>query len=229
MVHGAPHSNLPTMSDDQAKKGHGCFFYGCLTVAIVVVVGLLALFLITRSMINRMVEKYTEPTPMTLPTLEISAAEVSEVQQRWKTFQEGLTNQTAQTLELTEKDLNALILNDANLSELKNKVHVSIAGDQLKGQVSIPLDNFPIGKVKGRFLNGTAGIKVSLDNGILLVTLQSLEVKGESVPEQVMAGIRQQNLAQDAYKDVQKAEALRRLESIQVNDGRLIIKPRTSP
>ncbi|HNQ89843.1 MAG TPA: hypothetical protein PKM73_14585 [Verrucomicrobiota bacterium] len=218
------------MSDNSvAKKGHGCFFYGCLTLAVVVVVGLLAVFLITRSMINRMVEKYTEPTPMTLPTLELSAAEIADAQQRWKTFQEGLTNQSAKPLELTEKDINALILNNPDLAELKNKVYVSIAGDQLNGQVSIPLDNFPIGKVKGRFLNGKAGIKVSLDNGILLVTLQSLEVKGEPVPDQIMAGIRQQNLAQEAYKDVQKAEALRRLESIRVSDDRLVIVPRTDP
>jgi hypothetical protein len=41
-----------------------------------------------------------------------------------------------------------------------------------------------------------------------------------------MANLRQQNLAKDATKDPDNAEMIRRFESIEIKDGKIIIKPR---
>ena len=37
--------------------------------------------------------------------------------------------------------------------------------------------------VRGRYLNGEADLKASLKDGVLIVTLDSLEVNGQKVPE----------------------------------------------
>lgn len=218
------------MSDEPVKKGRGCFFYGCLTLVVVVVLALLGMFFGTRYVINQAVQRYTEPAPIVLPKVDISAAEAAAVQERFKAFRTAIENgKPAEVLTLTEKELNALIAGSPDFAMLKDKVYLSIDQDQIKGQISFPLDQFPIGKVKGRYLNGTAGFGVSLDNGILLVTLQSLEVKGEPVPDQFMMQMRQQNLAQNAYKEVKTAEILKKLQSIEVRDGRIVVKPRQNP
>ncbi len=41
-----------------------------------------------------------------------------------------------------------------------------------------------------------------------------------------MNEIRQQNLAKDAYKDPKNAEMLRKIESLEIKDGKIILKVR---
>ena len=79
---------------------------------------------------------------------------------------------------------------------------------------------------KGRYLNGEADLKASLQDGVLIVTLDSIEVNGQSPPEQMMTTLRQQNLAKDAYKDPKAAELFRKLESLEIDDGKIILKVR---
>jgi len=102
-------------------------------------------------------------------------------------------------------------------------------GNKLRGTLSLPLESLGLRQLKNRYLNGVAEVKASLENGILLVTLDALEVNGRPVPERVMAGIRTQNLVKDLYKDAASVELLKKLEALVVEDGRLLIKPRATP
>lgn len=218
------------MSDEQSggpiKKGRGCFFYGCLTLVILLLVGAAGLYLGVRYAINKVVAQYTDSTPMKLPTPDqVSAAEVKALQDRVKTFKEALdAGKSAEPLVLEERDINALISGSPDLARFKDSLHVSLVGDQIKGQVSLPLDTLGFSRFAGRYLNGAATLKASLENGVLIVTIESLNVKGKDVPEQFMGALRKQNMAQEVYKDPKTAETMRKLETIQVQDGRLTIK-----
>jgi hypothetical protein len=105
-------------------------------------------------------------------------------------------------------------------------VFVRVEGDKLKAQISMPLDKLKIGMLKGRYLNGEAELKASLRDGILVVTLETLEVNGKRPPENFMEGLRKQNLAKDAYDNPKNAEMIRRFESLEIRDGTIILKPR---
>jgi hypothetical protein len=106
-------------------------------------------------------------------------------------------------------------------------VFVAIDRDKLKGKISIPLSEIPsFGLTRGRYLNGEAELKVSLQDGVLLVTLESIEVNGKDLPSELMNSLRNQNLAKDAYKDQRTAEEIRKYQSIEIKDGKLIIKAR---
>jgi hypothetical protein len=129
-------------------------------------------------------------------------------------------------LELTSDDINALIDDEP---DLKGKIYVNVEGDKVKGQVSIPLEKVGLPMLRGRYLNGEADVKASLSDGVLLVTLDSLEVNGKKVPEDFMKGIRTQNMAKDMYKDEKSAEMLRKLERLEVKDGKIILKIRARP
>jgi hypothetical protein len=180
---------------------------------------------------NQVIQKYTDSGPMTLPKVEMTAEEAGSIQQRFKAFKSAIEAGTpTEPLMLAEKELNALITASPDFAKLKDKVYVSLDGTQIKGQISLPLDDLPLPwfarMARGRYLNGGAGFNVSMKNGVLLVTLQSLEVKGEAVPDQFMAGFRQQNLAQEIYKDAKNVETLGKLESIEIKDGKLEVKAR---
>jgi hypothetical protein len=217
------------MNDEKVKRGRGCFFYGCLTLVVLFVVALLGTFFGVRYAFNKALDKYTDSSPMALPKVEMPAEQAGALLDRLKAFKAAVeTDAAAEPLALTEQELNALIASAPDLAGLKDKVYVAITGDQIKGQVSLPLDQLPIGRTAGRYLNGSATFNVSMDGGVLIVTLQKLDVKGESVPARFLTALQRKNLAQSAYDDVQKAEFLRRIESVEVKDGTLFIKPRTA-
>ena len=219
--------HFTVMTDKTSPQGRGCFFYGCLVAALLVIAVLGGTYLGVRHLVNNFVDRYTEPAPMTLPTVELPAAEAEALQARFETFKQAIQNGTGvPPLALGTQELNALIATLPDFQALKGKVFVAIEGESLKGQVSIPLDRIPIGRVKGRYLNGSAGFKVGMEDGILIVNLDNVTVKGNPVPEQIMARLRQENWAKEAYSNTNAASLLRRFESIAIKDSRLVITPR---
>jgi hypothetical protein len=214
--------------DEPRSRQRGCFFYGCVIASVLIVLMIIALALVAYLAIrtaNRYLEEYTATAPRELPKVDLSEEQRKEAVDRLKAFRQAVNEGTAtEPLVLTGDDLNALLEEEP---QLKGRVHLTVEGDEVKGQVSIPLSVFlDTSFTQGRYLNGEAKFKASLDNGVLIVTLDSLEVNGKSPPEQIMTDIRKQNLARDAYKDPKNAEMMRRFESLQIKDGKIILKPR---
>ncbi|HEV3163976.1 MAG TPA: hypothetical protein VGZ22_08075 [Isosphaeraceae bacterium] len=207
----------------EKRRGHGCLFYGCITLIVLLVVGGLAVFLGLRALYNKAYE-FTEDKPMVFPKLQLSEEERAAVKKRFDDFKAAVKEgKPAEPLVLDSDDCNALIQSGEDNS-LRDRVYVKIEGDEIKGQVSWPLDGIP--GMKGRFANGEADFKVSLVNGLLVATIDSLSVKGKPLPPEVMAGLRGKNLAEDMNKDPENVKALEKLESIEVKDGKIIIKAR---
>jgi len=206
-------------------KKRGCFFYGCITAIVLAVVGALVIGLGTyfgaRYLINKAMP-YTDDAPTPLPPVEMAEADRASVRERFQAFRSAIDTDTpTEPLVLTADEINALIEEN---EEMKGRVHVDLEGDKIRGQVSIPLDAVP--GFKGRYLNGVGVLKVGLFNGVLVVTADSLEVKGKPVPEEFMTSLRQRNLAESATRDPDNAEQIRKLESVEVKDGKLIITPK---
>lgn len=73
--------------------------------------------------------------------------------------------------------------------------------------------------LEGRFVTGKASFKVSLENGLLLVFADSVIVNGQPLPEQVMIGLRNINLAARAMEKKETIEKLRKIGGLVVKDG----------
>jgi hypothetical protein len=220
-----------TPEAQQPPKQHGCFFYGCiiasiLLVLVLVLVGTGVYFALR--VFNQVVEEYTDKAPREIPKLEMPADRRESLKKRVEEFRKAVEEGKAvEPLVLTGDDLNALIEEEP---DLKGRVHLRIEGNELKGQVSIPLESFSqvpfLGVLKGRYLNGEADLKASFSEGVLIVTLDAIEVNGKRPPEEIMTKIRQQNLAKDAYNNPKNAEMLRKVESMEIKDGKIIIRVR---
>jgi hypothetical protein len=208
-------------------KQRGCFFYGCVIASVLAVLLLIALavgaFFVMR-FFSGVVEQWTSTAPMELPKVQVSEEDRRSVRERVDAFRKAVdAGNAVEPLVLTSDDLNALIEENA---DFKGTIFTRIEGDKLKAKVSIPLGRLDIGMLRGRYLNGEAELKASLDNGVLIVTMDSLEVNGKRPPENFMQSLRQQNLAKNAYDNPKNAELLGRFESIQIKDGKIILKPR---
>jgi hypothetical protein len=209
-------------------RQRGCFFYGCIIASILAVLfailmGVIAFF--SYRMLSKAIDDYTSTTPRDLPKLEMPPEQQQAIKDRVEAFKKAVDSEApTEPLILTSDDLNALI---QDTSELKGVIYVKVEGEEIKGQVSIPLDKwFDIGIVRGRYLNGEADFKVSLRDGVLIGTLDSIEVNGKRPPDEIMKGIREQNLFKDAYKDEKNASRIRKLESVEVKDGKIIVRAR---
>ena len=209
-----------------ARKEHGCLFYLGLAFAVMLLIGGLLAFLTVRFVKNQ-ITAFTDSAPMTLPKVEMADAEFERLEQRVTTFGKALQQgNPAEQLLLTERDINALLTRKPEVKIWADKVYVSLEDNQIKGQVSIPLQGLNW-IAKNRYLNGVAAFNVSLENGVLIVTAKEIKVKGKPLPETFMSRLRQENLAKDAYKDPKNAEVIRKLDRIEVKDGRVIITPRS--
>ena len=85
----------------------------------------------------------------------------------------------SEPLVLDSDDINVLI---ADNPDLQDKVHVDIEGDKVNGQVSFPLEGIGLPAFKGRYLNGKATLKVSLEDGFLARDARRPRSEGEARP-----------------------------------------------
>lgn len=211
------------------KKKHGCFFWGCITsvilaIVLMIVVGV-SVYIGYRYIINTAM-KYTDTVAKPMPAVAMPEPQRVELRKKVEEFGKGLEARTAtEPIVLTADDLNALI--DDN-PMLKGKAHVKIVGDKVTADVSFPLRDLklPIRELDERYLNGSATLRVSLKNGVLDVRADSIEVKGKPLPPQFMDELKKSNLAEKSLDDPKAREAMDKIESIVVKDGKIIVTPR---
>ncbi len=200
---------------------------GCLVVIVLVVVVSLIGFFAAKGFMEELVAEYTDTEPVALPEEALSDEVFGELSGRVDAFVVGVEEGAAtDPLVLTADEINALIQQHPDWEDLKGKVYITMEDDEIGGEVSFPLGELGWDMFQGRYFNGTATFRISLDRGFLGVFLTSMSLKGEPLPEEVMQGFRAQNLAQDQQNNPQLQPVIDALESIEVEDGKLILTPK---
>jgi hypothetical protein len=227
-----PYSKPPGLEPYDAvveppPKERGCFFYGCIIASVLAVLMLLALALggyFGYKAYLGFVQQYTSTARVALPKVEMPEAQREALLERFRAFRKALEKgEDAEPLVLTGDELNVLLAGNADVAD---KVHFIIEGDVLKGEVSLPLSGLGLPGLKGRYFNGKATFLASLRDGQLDVRIDSAEVNGKPISEQIMTELRNTNMAQDAAKDPDNARFLNKLDSIEIEDGKITIKAR---
>lgn len=203
--------------------------FGCLGVLLLAGIGGYLAYRGIKGFIVEMAEQYASPEPLELPTATLSEEDRTSLFERVNSFGQSLeANEPTPPLVLTADDLNALIQNHPDWSQLADKVYVSIEDDQIQGQASVPLGEF-FEPLEGRYLNAAVGFSVEMSAGQLAVYIDSAQVGGQDLPDAFMEGLRSENLAQEAHNDQDFAAMLEKLDSITVQDGALHITPKNVP
>ena len=201
------------------KKKHGCFFYGCLTSLLVLVVAAVALYFAVKSAVDTLVEGYTVTKAMELPASGATEDEYRNVKDRVDAFMKGLdTGSGPEELDLSAQDVNSLIEFNPDWKDLKGLVWVDFSGNEANAKVNLPLAfiGYP-----DRFLTGEGSFKIDKEGGILVVNADKLIVNGQVLPEQIMSELRKENLAAEFYKKQAGLEFVGKLKAIQIADGKL--------
>jgi hypothetical protein len=214
------------MTDEQSKPRRGCFFYGCLVSGLLLLVVMVAV-LLGIGYGKKMLYKWTDTQPVPLPTVQIDAARLEALNQRIDAFQRALQqHRSTPPLTLSPDDVNALIATKPELKDLKGKFYLSIEGERLKGEVSIPMDRLRWRIFQGRYLNGTATFNLSFRDGSLRISPETIIVKGRPLPDLYMNKVRRQNLAGGLEDNPRASVALDTIQDIQIKDGKIVIIPK---
>ena len=217
----SPYSDSPKLVPAEKPFPWGCMLVGCLSVMLVMMLGMGGLIYGGYRFYAAQVAAYTSPDAVELPKVDYAQAEIDELNKKLADFKVAVDrNEATDALVLSADDINALI--NAN-EDLKGKVFVKIEDGEVSADASIPLDKIP--GAQGRFFNGSISLKATIDNGKLLVTLDDAEVNGKPVPEEFVREFRKQNLAEEAYKDPKQAEYLRKFEKLTIEDDKIILQP----
>ena len=221
---------------DPEKSGKGKYIaLGCLFASVLLIVGGFFAYRGIMKVVTDLAEEYTDLQPRTLPQVQVSESVAEATVARVDEFEEAVEEGNAtQPFYLTSEEINQLIYHHPRWKALAGRVYVTIENDRVKGEVSIPLDeiSIPLGEVgeflKDRYLNGSAVFNIILTGGRLLIFVDSVEVKGKPLPEELMQHLRSENLAKEVENDEELRAFIEKLESITVEDGRLRIVPKES-
>ena len=197
----------------------GC---GCLVLVLVaLIIG--GLFLKNRieDFIENEVAEFVTDEPVELPEVSAESKEIDALIDRFDTFREEVSSvgeeQAPQRLELDSREINILIAHHPLFADIANKARVELQDGIITAQVSFPLDNL-IPVVGGGYLNGQAAVSLRAENGAATLILESLEVNGKALPEEIMSQLKGENLLEDGQT------TFGRVESIVVQDSVLIIE-----
>lgn len=218
---GNPPPPLPPPAAPVRPARRGCLFYGCLSVVVFALLLLLGTSL-TFFYFKRWIWSYTDPTPTVIEKVELPRAKMDALQRRLTDFKQALdSGQTAAELVLTADEINALINEQPGL---RGRLLVRIDNNRITGEGSYPLPNLGPFKLKGRYLNGTATFRITLDNGQCDVRIQDATVKSKPLPAVFMRELRRQNLAENIENDPSISTNVAKFESIQVNNGQVVLR-----
>lgn len=212
------------------KRGLGCFGRGCLILVVFAVVLGIACFagmfwgLHKHSAIFHGLYWLTKAqaiaqTPVSVPQFTASDAQIQSVHERCEDFEQKARAGQAAELELTPDDINTLV---AANQDARGKVFVSIEGDRLRCQASVPLGGF-IGR-SGYYFNGDIAVELKNAESLENPQLNRIIVNGEPVPSDLLNWKYRSKRLRDYLAEYRNDSGV---GAIEIRDGKLILKSRT--
>lgn len=211
------------------QRGMGCFAKGCLILLVFVLLLIVACVAgvywgyrhhsaLLRGAVWAKRTHVLAEAPRDLPTYQAPPAEIEAVRQRWGNFEATIDRNEPAEIELTANDLNSLIANNKNL---RGRAFVSLDGNRLRFQLSVPLQKYI--RQKGYYANADVSIQFDGTQAVNQPRLSAITVNGESLPSDLL------NWKYDSRPLGNYLSEFRdtyNVGTIEVRDGKMILRSR---
>jgi hypothetical protein len=211
------------------RKGLGCFARGCLTLVVFAVVLGIACFAgmywglhrhsaIFHGLYWLAKAQAIGQTPVPIPRFSASDSQIQSVHERCEDFEQRARAGQPAELELTADDINTLI---ATKEDTRGKMFVSIDGDRLRCQASVPLGGV-IGR-SGYYFNGDIAVGLKSAESLENPQVRGITVNGESIPSDLLNWKYRSKRLRDYLGDYRNDSGV---GTIEIRDGKLILRSR---
>lgn len=213
------------------RKGLGCFGRGCLILLVFVIVLAIACFagmywglhrhsaLFYGSYWMAKTRSIAE-APTSVPEFNASDRQIQVVQERWQDFEQKTRAGQSAEIELSADDVNALI---ASNEDVRGKVFVSIDGDQLRLQTSVPIGKFFVRP--GYYFNGDVIIELEGAQSLDGPRFRRITINGEQVPTDFLNWKYRSRQLREYLVEQRNAYEI---DTIEIRDGKVILRARAN-
>jgi len=213
------------------RSRRGCLLSGCLTLFVIALLVPTALYFYAKNRVSRFIDEYTATAGIPFPELALSARETARLEERLARFQADLdAGNQPDPFTLSADDLNALI---ARQAWLYNKVRVSFSNDIAKVHISMPLQGLPIPifqeRLRGRYINGEAGMHVSVTNGAIHLQILSVNLNAKTPPEDLKQRVHEAFANSTIVTEKRTRTIVSRLQAIILTNGSMTLQPGAPP
>ena len=212
------------------RKGLGCFARGCLILLVFAIVLAIACFAGMYWGLHRHSALFygsywlaktrsIAQAPTSVPEFNASDQQIQRVQERWQDFEQKTRAGQPAEIELSADDINAVI---ATSDDVRGKVFVSIDGNQLRLEASLPIGGV-LGK-PGYYFNGDVIIELNGAQALDNPQINRITINGEQVPSDFLNWKYRSRQLREYLAEQRNAYDV---GTIEVREGKVILRSRT--
>lgn len=212
------------------KQGMGCFAAGCLIVIaalafLVVVGGIGAWFFYGKA-----ITMFTSPQSTDVRIENVSDVDLRNAENKLNLLGQAAAGNQETSVEFSAAELNAMIAREPLFAELNSRARVAIADSLMTVEMSVPLDQTMLPKLRGRWFNGTARFGFTFSSDEFAFELKSGEANGHALPQEFFIGFVpsfnrsfNEGFRREVEKNDQAAIFWRHVKTIAVDRDKLVV------
>ena len=196
---------------------------GCFGTFLVLIVIGLALFFGGKYALDYAMEQFADENPTDFSESTLSPEESATLEKKFNSFFSGQGGDLS--LAMNSDEINHLIVNQPEFSDIRDKVRFTIMGSQMKAQLSLPMDDFkkmypdvPQGMLQGKYINTDAVIEFRSLSKSVGAYVKSMTIKNKQVPASLLSNIQDRNLLEAGPL----ANRFKNMEDIKIQNGNII-------
>jgi hypothetical protein len=196
---------------------------GCFGTFLVLIVIGLAIVFGGKYALDYAMEEFADENPTAFSESALGPEESAIVKKKFDSFFTGEGGDLSLTMDSDE--LNHLVANQPEFSDIKDKVRFTIEGNQMKTQLSLPMDDFkkmypdiPQGMLQGKYINADAVIEFRSSGKSVGAYVKSMTIKNKRVPSGLLSKIQDRNLLEAGPL----ANRFKKIGDINIQNGNII-------
>ncbi|MDA7628787.1 hypothetical protein N8843_09135 [Verrucomicrobia bacterium] len=170
--------------------------------------------------------QFADENPTAFSESTLSPEESAILGKKFNSFFNGEGGDlTKKSLAMNSDEINHLVANDPEFSNIKDKVRFTIEGSQMKTQLSLPMDDFkkmypdvPQGMLQGKYINTDAVIEFRSSGKSVGAYVKSMTIKNKQVPASLLSNIQDRNLLESGPL----ANRFKKIGDIKIQNGNII-------
>lgn len=187
-MESSPQSAVPPPQIPASKGGCACCAMGCTTMFVVALLALALLLGGSWWLLTKVVNDYTSSEPISVEVGPVSDEQFATANQKFEAVHEAVRRDQSITVEFTAAQLNALIARHPEFREMRGKFRVGIADSVVTLEMSVPLREIQLPKIRDRWLNASARFELIYHNEAFNFSLRSLTTNDREVPLNFLRG-----------------------------------------